>query len=441
MVELSDSLAPQEETALNAMVDLIMRSDNPEVLCRDVRKRLDGSLEHQRALIDALTHRGLAVSSGQYPNDYCCPTLEGVLRSHQRDRARASIGEILRFINQKVRDEDNVGRFTWQQLVAGGIAGVDDTADSLRWTVQLLAISSLAPYGSSTRDEERWYWRMPSDVEQLATVKTVDDLVALREQQREEVLQQGSSRLQPNEVARRVLGVFRALYDENPGLDVALAPGHGRFRALGISNKATRQALERLDDRGLVRRMARRGFVVTADGIRTAESAALMARELPVDDGRQISGTESEAAVGKKVFIVHGHNHTIRDQIDLFLSKELRLETRIMQDEPNGGRTLPEKFEDVADECGFAVFILSADDQLTDSSGKRVLRARQNVILEVGFFWGKLGRRHKLAVLVEHADQIELPSDMTGLAWIGITPDLALTKEKLRKELAAAGLI
>jgi predicted nucleotide-binding protein len=441
MVELSVPLTPQEQTALNAMVDLILRSDNPEVLCRDVRKRLDGSLDHQRALIAGLSDRGLAVLSGQYPNDYCCPTLEALLQSHQGERVRATIGELLRFINQKVRDEDNVGRFTWQQLLAAGVTGIAETAESLRWVVQLLAISALGPHGSSTRDAERWYWRMPQDVERLASVETVDELRALREQQREEALQEKSAKVPPNELARRVLGVFCALYDENPSTDFALAPGHPRFRALNLSNKATRQAMERLADRGLVRQMARRGFMITPAGVRTGESTALLEQELPVDGNSSTTTSEREVNVSKKVFIVHGQNHAVRDQIDLFLTKELRLDTKIMQDEPNGGRTLPEKFEDIADDCGFAVFILSADDQLTDKDGAIVLRARQNVILEVGYFWGKLGRRHKIAVLVEHADRIELPSDMQGLGWIAITPDMALTKDKLRKELVAAGLV
>ena len=143
-----------------------------------------------------------------------------------------------------------------------------------------------------------------------------------------------------------------------------------------------------------------------------------------------------------KIFIVHGRNLRIRDQIDLFLTKELELQTVVMEAGPHLGRPLPEKFEEISTECGFAVFILSADDELAyRSDGKKVKRARQNVILETGYFWAALGRRGHVAFLVEKDPEMELPSDIQGIAWIPITADLAETKLKLHKELKAAGLV
>ena len=142
------------------------------------------------------------------------------------------------------------------------------------------------------------------------------------------------------------------------------------------------------------------------------------------------------------VFIVHGRNHAIRDQIDLFLSKDLGLKTAVMQAGAHGGRTLPEKFEEIASTCDFAVFLLTADDHLEDLARKApVKRARQNVILEVGYFWGALGRRQRVAFLVEADSLMELPSDIQGIGWIPITADLGETKLRLQAELRAAALI
>jgi predicted nucleotide-binding protein len=142
----------------------------------------------------------------------------------------------------------------------------------------------------------------------------------------------------------------------------------------------------------------------------------------------------------KRVFIVHGRNHAIRNDIERYLTKDLKLETVVMEDGAHRGRTLPEKFEEIAKACSFAVFILSGDDELICKRTRQELkRARQNVILEVGYFWGALGRRGQWVLLVE--DGVELPSDLQGLGWIGITPDLARTKLELRKELSAAGII
>lgn len=142
------------------------------------------------------------------------------------------------------------------------------------------------------------------------------------------------------------------------------------------------------------------------------------------------------------VFIVHGRNHSIRDQVDLFLSKDLGLKTAVMQAGAHGGRTLSEKFEEIAATCDFAVFILTADDHLTDlATNSMVKRARQNVVLEVGYFWGALGRRQRVAFLVEADKLMELPSDIQGIGWIPITADLGETKLRLQAELRAAGLI
>lgn len=142
------------------------------------------------------------------------------------------------------------------------------------------------------------------------------------------------------------------------------------------------------------------------------------------------------------VFIVHGRNHTVRDKIDLFLTKDLGLKTVVMEAGPFGGRTLPEKFEDLARSCAFAIFILSADDSLVDkTTGTEIRRARQNVILEIGFFWGAFGRRGRVAFLVENDPRMELPSDIQGMGWIPITADLAETKMRLDAELRTAGVL
>jgi predicted nucleotide-binding protein len=144
----------------------------------------------------------------------------------------------------------------------------------------------------------------------------------------------------------------------------------------------------------------------------------------------------------EKVFIVHGRNHLVRDAIDLYLTKELRLETIVMEAGPHEGRALPEKFEEMAAQCEFAIFILTADDQLIESpSNKRLKRTRQNAVLEIGYFWGAFGRRRRVAFLVDSDPEMDLPSDIQGLGWIAITPDLADTKLRLRRELVAAGVI
>lgn len=152
----------------------------------------------------------------------------------------------------------------------------------------------------------------------------------------------------------------------------------------------------------------------------------------------------------KKIFIVHGSNHDVRNKIRLFLFDDFQLESVVMDAEANYGRTLPEKFEQIANECAFAIFVMTADDCLayrdandtpetTIDSKQVVYRFRQNVVLEAGYFWAKLGRE-KCVFLVERQEGLEMPSDIQGVGWIPITPDLGETRTQLTKELKKAGL-
>ncbi len=139
---------------------------------------------------------------------------------------------------------------------------------------------------------------------------------------------------------------------------------------------------------------------------------------------------------GSKVFLVHGHDESARESVARFLEK-LRLEPIILHEQPSGGQTIIEKVERYA-EVAFALVLLTPDDVGAVCSKKQDLqpRARQNVILELGYFLGRLGRAH-VAALVK--GQLEKPSDYDGVVYIDM--DLAgAWKLHLARELKTAGL-
>ncbi len=141
------------------------------------------------------------------------------------------------------------------------------------------------------------------------------------------------------------------------------------------------------------------------------------------------------------IFLVHGHDHAVRDRIHLFL-KEKGLEVVVLEDKAWGGKTLPEKFETFAEKSDYVIVLATADDDLTDNkTGKQLKRIRQNVVLEVGYFWGSFGRKGRFSLLLEQSSALELPSDLSGLGYIEITDDLGVTKLRLEKELVDSGLL
>jgi predicted nucleotide-binding protein len=139
----------------------------------------------------------------------------------------------------------------------------------------------------------------------------------------------------------------------------------------------------------------------------------------------------------RKVFVVHGHAEKPKQAVADFLHSR-GLEPIILHQQPNEGRTIIEKFEKHSDVVGFAVVLLTPDD-FGGPAGhpeKELPRARQNVVLELGYFMGKLGRGRVCCLYV---DGVELPSDYQGVLWLPYD-DSGAWRDQLAKELAAAGI-
>jgi len=130
----------------------------------------------------------------------------------------------------------------------------------------------------------------------------------------------------------------------------------------------------------------------------------------------------------RKVFVVHGHDVAVKLEVAEFL-RRLGLEPVILDREPDGGRFLLEKFEDHAD-VPFALALLTPDDSAGGGH-----RARQNVMLELGFFLGRLGRARVRAL---YKPGVEVPSDILGWLYIELDGHGAW-KHKLVRELLDAG--
>lgn len=137
-----------------------------------------------------------------------------------------------------------------------------------------------------------------------------------------------------------------------------------------------------------------------------------------------------------KIFIVHGHDEGALNGLARFLEK-LKLEVIILKEQPNQGRTIIEKYEASAAEVGFAVVLLTPDDVGSAASAEgQSQRARQNVIFELGYFAGKLGRGR---VCLLRKGNVEIPSDLFGIVYTEMDAAEGW-KQALVKELKAAKL-
>ena len=143
-----------------------------------------------------------------------------------------------------------------------------------------------------------------------------------------------------------------------------------------------------------------------------------------------------EPSLSRRIFVVHGRDEGTLQTVMRVLEK-LELEPIVLKDQSNEGRTVIEKFEDYAD-VGFAVALCTPDDvgTLATETDNLRPRPRQNVVLEWGFFVGRLGRNRVCALT---KSEVELPSDYAGVVYINLD-DAGAWQMLLCRELSSAGI-
>jgi len=201
------------------------------------------------------------------------------------------------------------------------------------------------------------------------------------------------------------------------------------------------------------------------------------------------STTHFAKSPSNKVFIVHGRDRKPLRELKSVL-KKLKLLPIVLHEQPSGSRTIVEKLEKYSD-VGYALVILTPDDkrifdyqelddnirsvsakmsncsiqtlkareegeikkveeltrefiinalklenQTSSLLGSFKSRARQNVVLEFGYFIGLLGRDR---VCCLYKGKVELPSDMHGIVYIPFNKSVNEVRDKIVKELKAAG--
>lgn len=138
-----------------------------------------------------------------------------------------------------------------------------------------------------------------------------------------------------------------------------------------------------------------------------------------------------------RIFIVHGHDDGKKHELARFLKALTGHEPVILHEQVNKGAVLMEKLETSAAGTGFAVVLLTADDLGRAKSEEDLKkRGRQNVVFEMGFFMGALGRSH-VAVLMDQG--VEEPGDVKGLVYTSLDTAGAW-KATLAREIEQANI-
>ena len=149
-------------------------------------------------------------------------------------------------------------------------------------------------------------------------------------------------------------------------------------------------------------------------------------------DGKMINKNSMDMS---KVFIVHGHDDNLINEVALFL-KKLGVEPIVLREQPNRGMTIIEKIEEYSN-VGFGIVLYTPCDIGYDREhpNAQMGRARQNVVFEHGYLIGKLGRERVCALV---KDNVEKPNDISGVVYINYDNG-GVWKYSIAKEMRSIG--
>ena len=150
-----------------------------------------------------------------------------------------------------------------------------------------------------------------------------------------------------------------------------------------------------------------------------------------VNSNPELDKEEPKKSKGDFVFIVHGHDNELKRELQLLL-QNAGINNVVLHEQVDKGRTIIDKLIGETENAGYAIALLTPDD----ITNQGLHRARQNVILEIGYFIGKLGKE-RIRMLTK--GDIEIPSDLQGILYEKFDPSGAW-KIKLLKEIQAVGI-
>jgi len=144
---------------------------------------------------------------------------------------------------------------------------------------------------------------------------------------------------------------------------------------------------------------------------------------------------KSSSSSPNRVFVVHGQNEAARAEVAQHL-RNLGLKPIVLHEQANMGRHLLTKFIQEAELVTFAVVLMTDDDMGSKREEEPRPRARQNVILELGYFLSHL-RQNRVCALITPG--LETPSDFDGIVYIRMDTN-GQWREELTRELRAADM-
>lgn len=140
----------------------------------------------------------------------------------------------------------------------------------------------------------------------------------------------------------------------------------------------------------------------------------------------------------ENIFLIHGRDEAKWRELKDIVQSEFRLNPIILVQQPDAGcKTVIEKFEHYAQTCSYAIAVFTPDDEVSTGS-ETYLQARPNVIYELGWFCGRLGRENVMLLLKK---ETSIFSDFGGIIQKRFAQNISEKIVEIRGDLVAAGVL
>jgi hypothetical protein len=118
---------------------------------------------------------------------------------------------------------------------------------------------------------------------------------------------------------------------------------------------------------------------------------------------------------GGHILLIHGRDAGAKDSVLKFIG-QLGLRALTLQGQPNGGRSIAEKFAELSN-SQFAIILFTPDEIAVsrDRSKEKQVRVSQHVMFEFGYVVAKLGHRRVCAL---YDEGVEIPPEVSGITAI-----------------------
>lgn len=146
---------------------------------------------------------------------------------------------------------------------------------------------------------------------------------------------------------------------------------------------------------------------------------------------------ESTVYSKDEIFIVHKQRDAMKDSISRFINL-LELKPIVLNEQVDSGKTFIEKFLHYSN-VGYAIILITPEEIVWEKNIDNEFsnfQASQDVIFQLGYFVGKLGRDRVFIIYDDDnidKPKFKLPSDLSGIIYTSFQNEV--WKNKLAKEL------